>query len=143
MTGKITILPLLATLMLAFIVAGCGDSSEAKPLKKSQFVEEANSICRDAAAERNDAMREAAGGNPEAAEFVNETILPPIQQMAEELSDLGAPVGDEKEVRAIVAAFEKGVKKVEADPSDLSAGVTAFDHADELALDYGLVDCTI
>lgn len=143
MTSKITLLSVLMALMLVLAVAGCGGSSEAKPLKKSQFVEEANSICKDAAAERGEAMREAADGDPDAAEFATETALPPVQHMAEELGDLGAPVGDEKEVQAIVVAFEKGVKKVEADPANPSVGVTAFDHADELALEYGLADCTI
>lgn len=136
----------LTALLVALLVAGCGGSGSAAPaapLKKPQFVQQANSICKNAEAERNEAMREAVDGEPEAAEFVTEAALPPVQQMTEELGDLGAPVGDQKEAQAIIGAFEAGIKKIEADPTDLTAGVGAFDHANKLALEYGLVDCTI
>lgn len=130
-------------LAAALIFAGCGGSGKPDPLKKSEFIAQADSICKSANSEREEALKEVAKSEPEATQLVNETALPPIQKMTEELSGLGPPVGDEKEVHAIISAFEQGVKKIEADPTNLSAAVGAFDKADELAEAYGLVDCTI
>jgi hypothetical protein len=132
-----------AALAIALIAAGCGGSGESAPLKKPQFVTQANSICRNAEAERDTALREAASSNPEVAALATETALPPIQKMTEELGELGPPVGHEKEVGAIIGAFEKGIKSVEANPSDVASDVSAFTRANELAEEYGLTDCQI
>lgn len=78
----------------------------------------------------------------EEAEVVSEALVSPVQAMAEELGDLGVPNGDEKQVEAIVAAFEAGVAKVEADPVGSESGLS-FAKANELALEYGLTDCTV
>jgi len=142
-----------ATLMAAVSIAlllgssglGCGGSSEAEPLKKSQFVQQANAVCRNAAQERGKVMREAAAESrePQPAEFVTEVALPPVQKMTEELESLGSPPGDAVQVRAIISAFERGVSRIESDPTDLTAAVKAFTKANALALAYGLTDCTI
>jgi hypothetical protein len=130
----------LAALIAALVVAGCGGGGNSDPLTKSEFVEQANSICKDAAAERDAALEDVAKGD---SEFVTEAALPPVQKMTEELSELVPPVGDKKEVQAIVAAFRAGIKKVEADPTNLVSDVGAFAQADKLATEYGLTDCVI
>jgi hypothetical protein len=73
---------------------------------------------------------------------VVEHLVAPVGTMAEELGGLGPPKGDEKQVAAIVKAFEAGVAKLEADPLASNAP-SAFAKADELAAAYGLTDCVI
>lgn len=143
-----------AAFLAAFVVAlltaaaiGCGGSSEAAPLKKAEFVNQANAICVTAQAEREGQRQELAesadeSGGPGEAEAVMALLLEPIDQMTEELGDLGPPKGQEKEVAAIVAAYEEGASKLEADPSGVDSSA-AFDKANELAQEYGLKACTI
>jgi len=136
----------LVGLLAIVSVSGCGGSGEADTLTKAEFVKEANQICSNARGELEDGLAEAADGEgePQRGELVTEVILPTVQQMSEDLGDLGPPQGDEKEVRAIVAGFEGGVRKVEANTgADLAQDVAAFGHADQLAEEYGLTDCRI
>jgi hypothetical protein len=130
----------------ALVPSGCGDSSEAAPLKKSAFVQQANVICVDATQERNEASKELTenegdGGSAEAAEAA-EALVSPVESMAGEISDLGAPKGDEKEIEEIVAAFEAAAAKVEKDPL-APESTSAFAEANEMATAYGLTDCSV
>jgi hypothetical protein len=135
---------------MALIAAGCGGGGEADPLSKTAFVKQGNSICAQAIAERESAMsdtskeitQEELSSEAELEKFVTDAALPPVQQMAEELGDLGAPKGDEKKVEAIVTGFEGGVEKGEADPNSVVSGA-AFAGANKLALAYGLTECQI
>jgi hypothetical protein len=144
-------LPAFAALLVAigFTASGCGGSESSDPLTKSEFTQQANSICRSATQDRGEAQDDATeqgtgeGASSEARYFLTEVSLPPVQTMTEELGELNAPRGKKKEVRAIIAAFEQGVAQIEADPADLSAAVVAFDKGNELAEEYGLTDCVI
>lgn len=133
----------VAALIAMSAIAGCGGSDEPESLKKPQFVEQANSICENSESDRNEAMQDAADGEAGGAESATEAALPSIQEMIEELSDLGPPAGDEQEVQAIIAAFEDGAKKLEAGPAELASTVGAFERADQLAEEYGLTACAI
>jgi hypothetical protein len=136
----------VGALAVALIAAGCG-SSEPDPLTKAEFTKQGNSICKNSAEEReaktSEAAKEDKGGSEEEEfeTFVADAALPPIQDMTEELAGLGVPKGDEKEVEAMVVAFEVGVEKLEANPRTLSG--PAFAKADKLAEDYGLTECKI
>jgi hypothetical protein len=127
--------------VIGLVAEGCGGSGKADPLKRPQFVRQADAICRNAEKERGKARKEA--GDQSATDFITGAALPPIQTMTEELDELGPPPGEGKEVRAIISAFEGGIKKVEADPTDISAAVSAFDPANKLAEEYGLFECII
>ena len=137
----------LLAALLAALVAGCGGSSDAAPLKKPQFVKQANAICVEAQQERAAVSKElskqggGSGGSAEAEEVMTE-LLEPIEGMTERLSELAPPKGQEREVEAIVAAYEKGTSQLQGGPEGKTA-VTAFDEADQLALAYGLTECTI
>ncbi len=76
-------------------------------------------------------------------DLLSDLALPPVQEMIEELGDLGPPAGDEKKVQAIIEAFEDGVERLEANPANVSAGVAAFENANKLSEQYGLVACRI
>jgi hypothetical protein len=137
----------IALLAAGLLAAGCGGSGSAAPLKKPQFVREANAICANAVDERekalSDATKEGSDSEPGQAALVTEVALPPVQKMSEELADLGVPVGDEKEVQAIVKAFERGIATVEKDPTSVNGVIGAFAEASKLAEAYGLTSCAI
>lgn len=133
-------------MVCAIATVGCGGSGDSEPLKRTAFVEEANGICVEAEEARKQGTDDLLDGDEvdpsEEAEVVSEALVAPVQTMTDELADLSPPKGDEKQVEAIVAAFEGGVAKVEADPVG-SEAETPFAEANELALEYGLTDCTI
>lgn len=137
---------ILALLLGAVAMVSCGGSGDSGPLKKPAFVEEANAICVEAEEERKQGTEDLVNDDDvdpsEEAEVVSEALVAPVQTMTEELSDLGPPKGDEKQVEAIVAAFEAAVAKVEADPVGAEAKLP-FAKANGMALEYGLTDCTI
>jgi hypothetical protein len=136
----------LLLVAIAAAAIGCGGSAEAKPLTKAEFVLQANEICQGAEEERKQGEEELVEGDQadqaEGEEEVVEALVAPVGTMAEELGDLGPPKGDEKQVAAIVKAFEAGVAKLEADPL-ASDAASAFAKADELAAAYGLSECEI
>jgi septal ring factor EnvC (AmiA/AmiB activator) len=131
----------LAAALLAALIVGCGGSSEAAPLKKSQFVKQADEVCASTQKERAEQSDELAESE-DSEEDLMRALLEPVENMTDELADLGPPAGQEKEVEAIIAAYEKGISKLEADPGASDVPL-AFDQANQLAADYGLTDCVI
>lgn len=130
--------PLLAA---GLLVAGCGGSGSSDPLTRSEFIEEANTICQEAEAERSEVLR-GVEGSPALSTLASEAISS-VEGMTEELAELNPPAADSKEIAAIVGAFQAGVAEVKADSADPSVGISAFAEASSLAEDYGLTDCTI
>jgi hypothetical protein len=130
--------------LLATLALGCGGSSEAAPLKKPQFVKQANAVCVTTQAEREAQGKEIAkqGSSSEDPEAVMQQLLEPVEKMTQELGNLGPPKGDEKQVEAIIEAYEAAASKLEADPGGADSS-SAFDQANKLAAAYGLTDCTI
>lgn len=126
---------------LALLAAGCGGSSEAAPLKLPQFVKQGNEICVSAQKERTE-QKDELSESEDSEEEVMQTLLEPIVGMVDDLSDLGPPEGQEKKVEAVIAAFEAGIAKLEAEPAGPDT-VSAFDKANKLAENYGLTECTI
>ena len=134
-------------LLLAVAAIGCGGSSDPEPLSKSAFVEQANAICGNYAKEQKQVGEEVVAASESAdpseeAVAGTEKLVAPVKTMTDELSDLGPPKGDEKEVAAIIGAFEAGAAQLEAEPGGPDS-VSAFDKANALATSYGLSDCTI
>jgi hypothetical protein len=138
-----TKLYVVGTLLAGFFVAGCGgSSSSAESLSKPQFVREATAICADAQVERAEALKDVLDEKPELADLTSSALLS-VEEMTEELGALGPPPGDAKEVQAIIDAYEAGIKKIKADPGDLTGVLSTFTKANQLAEEYGLTDCTI
>lgn len=128
------------------LVSGCGGSGQAAPLKKPQFIQQADAICRHAESELETAIGEATkkgAGEMGQADLVTEVALPSMQNMTEELADLGVPVGDEKEVQRIIHAFDRGIATLEKNPTSVTADIGAFHQATDAADEYGLTDCGI
>jgi hypothetical protein len=141
----------VAVLAIAVAAAGCG-GSESAPLTKAEFIEQGNSVCKQGKKEMAAALKGVSkgsaqgsgksSGEAELERVVTEVALPPVQGMTEELGDLSPPEKDQKQIAAIVAAFEEGLKKSKADPSSALTG-TPFTSANERAEAYGLTECMI
>jgi len=138
----------LGVLAIVLIVAGCGSSdSQSEPLTKVAFVKQGNEICHRATEERKQGTKEAVAKAAEAdasdeVQVFTETLLAPVETMTEELGDLGPPKREEKQVEAIIAAFEGGTEKLEAEPG-LAEAPSAYLEANKLAMRFGLTECTI
>ncbi len=135
----------LAALVLSVVAVGCGGGGEPGPLPRKAFVAQANAICAQGTKDREAAMSEAAkesASESESEELVTAAAVEATEDMVDELDGLGVPRGDEKQVEAIIAAFEKGIATIEADP-ERGLGSSAFKQADEAALAYGLSECAI
>ena len=152
---------LAACAAIAMIVGGCGGgddttdttaSTDSTELTKAQFVKQGNAICAKANEELNKEVekffKETGLGekqSPSAAELkkvAEEFVTPIVGRQVDELRELGAPAGEEKQVEKILTAAEEGIEKSEEEPESLLAGEnSAFGKANELAIDYGLKTC--
>jgi hypothetical protein len=144
--GKVLSLALAAALMGGLIGSGCGGSAKAVPLTKSEFLKEGGAICKSADRQREEELKKATaegGSEPNQADMVTQVALPSAREMTEALAGLEPPAGDEKEVQAIIAAFEHGIETVESAPTNVSASMNAFAEATKAAEGYGLANCGI
>jgi hypothetical protein len=143
---KALTLVLAAALVGGLIGSGCGSSAQAVPLTRSEFLKEGNAICKSADQQREEELKKATaegGSEPSQAEMVIQVALPSVQEMTDELAGLEPPAGDEKEVQAIVTAFEHGAETVESEPTNVPASMSAFTEATRAAEAYGLTSCGI
>ncbi len=154
------ILVALAIALVACVVgSGCGSggdsgsstaNSPSDPLTKAEFARQGDAICKEGISEKNQAVEESLDklspkervDKATLEQLLVEVALPPVQEMAEELDDLGAPKGDEKKVAALVDALEAALKDAEADPATaLTDSEKIFGKSDQLAGQYGLKAC--
>jgi hypothetical protein len=123
---------------LALLVSGCGDesgsdetaqaSSEPKTLTKKQFAAKAEAFCnKEYRAEEREMERYAdrhgllfGGGEPWEQEVLNGIVLDYVRDKIAFFKSLPVPKGDEKEVRAMIEAFEDGLRKSEKNPAALA-----------------------
>ncbi len=137
--------PMSLMILACALVVGCGgdsssDSSAAAPLSKSEFIAQADAICENGSAELADAAK-SAGLSQSSSEddfnaFINDEVLPNIQQQADAIDALGAPEGDEDAVQAIVDSLNTAVTETQQDPNS-----NAFTESNKLAQAYGLKKC--
>lgn len=119
-------------LVAALLLGGCGggnDQTQERTLTKRQFVNLTEKFCeREYKAEERDMERYAeknglkfAGAKPwEMERLIVAVIFDYVREKIEYFESLPAPEGDEKEVRAMIAAFEEGLEKSEANPELLA-----------------------
>lgn len=142
---------LMGILLVTAAVAGCGGGGTTA-LTRAEFRKQADAICASREAEKNKALtaalerlgREHKQSQRDQEKLISTVAVPPIAQMTDELSGLGAPEGEEAKVEAMVAAFEEELEKVEADPAGAVTGkVGFFEKADKLAKGFGLKACAL
>ncbi len=145
-------MPAAAMAVVVLAVAGCGggDSSSttstAAALTKQQFVDQANQICAEGNKQIQAAAKDVfANGKPSKSEFtdfVNNTLIPSVQDQVDQIDALPAPSGDQDQVDAIVNAVNDGLDKAKQDPMSMASSKTdPFAEANKLSVDYGLTVC--
>lgn len=130
--------------------AGCGggDSDAATAsITKAEFVDKASAACArihgKAQAEFDAYMEGQSPGTGSGLEELGKKfVIAPKQREVKEFVALGTPAESESQVRAIVVAFEKGIKEAEKDPAAVAQDSTAaFGVPEKLAAEYGLEGC--
>ena len=118
---------LLGVVVLAALVGGCGEGSEASSgLSQEDFTQEAEAICSDGKVERQTALagfykevkdNEAKSKSFDQAELAQkllyQSFLPSMNQQLQELEDLGAPEGDEEQIAKMLGTLSTEIKSVE------------------------------
>jgi hypothetical protein len=127
---KILLVLALLVTGIPLLLAGCGGSSEAeeKTLTKKQFVKLTEAFCdKEYKAEEVDMEAYAdkhlllfGGGEPWEQEVLNEIVLDYVRVKIDYFKSLPVPEGDEKEVRAMIEAFETGLERSEENPAGLA-----------------------
>jgi hypothetical protein len=128
------------------------ETVETSSLSKPQYIAKAEAICGHATENLLKPLfgymhRHANQPNQSEGELIaaaiQTAVLPKFQTQIDELRNLGAPSGDEKQIEAFLAAMQRGIDSL-AQRNEL-AHITDLDRelqqAGELALDYGIVNC--
>jgi len=137
-----------ALLSLALLAYGCGGGDETTALTRQQFINQANLICKKQRDRRNAKVAAAVQGRDQTKllplkvreDLVLETI-PDYEGAYEQISELGAPDGDEERIDEIVEAMEESAQKVKAQPAQALVSTKQFQRANELSAEYGLSEC--
>lgn len=134
---------------VALGVAGCGGDDDestttaAEALTKEEFITQADQICADGDAAIEEAGAELGQGSSEedVAAFVEETVIPNIQDQRDQIAALGIPEGDEGETEELIAELDSAIAEAEADPSVLLGSGDPFAEVNQMAQEYGLSAC--
>jgi hypothetical protein len=121
----------LVALVALLFASGCGggDSTEERTLTKKQFVRLTEAFCnREYKPEERDMEKYAdehgllfGGGEPWEQEVLNEAVVYDyVRDKIAYFKSLPVPEGDEKQVRAMIRAFEDGLRKTEENPALLA-----------------------
>jgi hypothetical protein len=71
-------------------------------------------------------------------------VVPTLRSEVDAVRSLGAPAGDRAQVEAILAATERGIHQIEANPVGVLDGPPpALRQAGRLAEAYGSVECDL
>jgi len=148
---------LLIAALTSLAIAACGEKDEnttatsSSSLTKAQFVREANRICKQTDDKIERASKQFFADAPaneeappsEIEEFAQKSALPAIEDEITRIEALGAPAGDEEQVKAILDAGEQGLAKLKQNPEQIAKGgaAPALASYDKLAGSYGLDQC--
>ena len=141
--------------LLVLAVVGCGGEEGApppaapadEPPTKLEFLAEADRICLSSDARIEAAADDLVAGrrDPPPAEVrrvVLGVVVPALETEVRAIRSLGAPAGDEARIEAILAATERGIAALEADPGRaLDRPPQALREAGRLARAYGSREC--
>lgn len=131
---------------------------ETGSLSKAQFIQEAGEACKNKRAKftreltsflklagkktaKINASNEERIGREIQTSMVQTIFLPNYEQLVSELTELGAPSGDEEQVTAFVQAMQQTVDTARSEPTEVLKQLTPFEQAIKLATAYGLTVC--
>jgi hypothetical protein len=151
---------LLLGLCALVVLAGCGGGGNSTAegsgtssvgsgsITKAELIKKGDAACRRTDRIQDKAVAVYTKEHPNEVTTVEDqekalraVAFPPIKKEIEELAKLGAPVGEEEEVDAIITGFEHALTAAEAKPSTLLLGEGAFTRPDKLAEKYGFKAC--
>ena len=133
---------------------GCGGSASsgsetAAPLTKAAYLKKGDQICKKRLEEKDEVVKamleqlsSSGKTNPssEDLEALGKAVLQPIRELADELDELPAPARSKAAAKKVTSEFEVGLKKAEADPSELVES-NPFEKASRAARAYGFKAC--
>jgi hypothetical protein len=145
----------LVLFLVAAALPACGSSGdstssgEPQTLTITQYVQQADIICRKADARQSALLRKLPQEQTSAPEskalqevIVLKAGIPPLKEEAAELDELGVPAGKEKQSEEFLAALEKAIAEAEAEPIPFAeARSTPFASAEQLGAKLGLQVC--
>ena len=157
---KTTASATLAALSAALLLAACGDSA-GKTMSKAEYVARSGATCERTGQKAGEQFTRIVGkaGRPapeeeqrylaKAQRFLKEAAIPIIRENIAERRKLPAPEGDEKQIKAILAAGERAVDGFERIAADKSLVRQLFEEKipdpatefDALSRRYGINKC--
>jgi hypothetical protein len=137
------------TLILAALAVGavgCGGSDEESTISKTDFIAQANEICKTANDQVDAASNEELSNSPtneEIEAFWNDTARPSVEDQVAQIRELGAPEGDEEQIDTFLTEVESATEEAQSaiDNGTFGQGPDPFAEADRLSIEYGLTDC--
>ena len=142
-----------ATMAIALVAAGCGDSDDdttTASITKAEFLKQGNAICKagndeidsefEKFAEENNLSEDEEPTQAQFEEAAEDFLLPSVSRQVEEVRALGVPEGEEDAVNAFLDSAEAEVEAIEADPSLLEGD--AFEDVNKEADAIGLSACS-
>lgn len=165
---------LIAALAASVLIAGCGGGGNSSAsssgantsasstategsLTRSEFIKRGDAICEKAHKRifnRARAYRVAHANElnrlkpiPREERVIRVLVLPTVIKEAEGLESLGAPKGDEEQIKSLVAGIEAAVGKAKTNPYSISGeagyGKNPFHDIDNRLREYGFEVCRI
>jgi hypothetical protein len=159
-----TIWVLTAALSALLLAGGCGDSDdsatgsageeitvETSSLSKAEFIKQADAICQKTKSDFENAVvasltRQRTNpvkpteASPE-EKLVETTLVNTYQKQIDEISELGAPSGDEEDIAAFLNTLQQVIDSAGEDPIAFIENDVSFGKAPKLAIAYGLTGC--
>jgi hypothetical protein len=143
---------LVAMVLLAGACGGDGDGNGVDgPAAKAEFIEQATLICKEAAADVEEAGVPLFGPGAqstrdELTRFLRDVVLPAVREQVVDLRQLEPPTSEREEFDAFLAEADRTIDGLEArleeDPeSFFREGANPFEAANEKAAAMGLDAC--
>jgi hypothetical protein len=138
-------------LAICVVVAGCGGSGDdSGPLTAASYKAEAEAACKQmvqgwsALYQKVSREHKNTSDLSQAAQhklLVDEIILPPLEKLVGDLSELQAPAGGSAKVEDAVVSFKAVMEKGQANPDELADGQLLAEARQEAAA-AGLKSCS-
>jgi hypothetical protein len=115
------------------------------PPSKSEFIRQADQICKQGDQEIDQAAQQLGPGRPsdeQLEQFATETLVPGIQGQIDDIRALTPPPRDEQQITEFLDSAQDALDQLEQDPSLLlRESGDPFKETTQLARDYGFEDC--
>lgn len=142
-----------ALAVAAFTLLGCGGGGDSSNISKAALLKKGDKLCRKIEQRRQIALQEYVGehapkpgsvlSRKDLIPMVKDVGMPPVQEEAEQLRELGTPNGAAGEEAAeIVEELKIAAQEGEQNPSDvLNAKRNPFNHVSQRAEAFGFKTC--